>query len=107
MQTIFLEFKHENGALAANGSDTTFYIDGRWSWSTTVNKIHERVEQLRELRGSKYKNQLFVGFTYSQQPFYNGSGGAIHSMSDPNPPKWVKLGPDWLNEHPYLKYHRL
>ena len=90
MRTIFLEFRHENGALAANGTDTIFYIDGRWTWATTVYKIHERVAELRAIRGSRYKNQLFVGYTHSQEPFYYGKGGAVHTMPDPNPPEWAK-----------------
>lgn len=90
-QTIYLEFKHQNGALAANGTDTTFYIDGRWSWATTARKIHERVAELRKGPfGSRYSQQLFVGFTYSQHPYYNGKGGAIHSMHDHNPPAWAE-----------------
>lgn len=91
MQTIFLEFQHENGALAANGSDTIFFIDGRWSWETTVFNIEERVSALRggPFEG-RYKKQKFVGFTYSQQPFHTGKGGAIHTMRDPKPPEWVK-----------------
>lgn len=90
MQTIYLEFRHQNGAIAANGTDTTFYIDGRWSWTTTVLRIHERVSALRSGPfGSRYSNQEFVGFTYSQQPFYNGKGGAIRTMMDPSPPAWA------------------
>jgi hypothetical protein len=90
VQTVWLEFKHENGAIAANGSDTTFYIDGRWKWETTRDKIEERLAKLRSgPRGFAYSKQLFVGITYSQAPFYNGKGGAIHSMSDPNPPAWA------------------
>jgi hypothetical protein len=90
MQTIFLEFQHENGALAANGSDTIFFIDGRWSWRTTAEKIHQRVSSLREgPSASRYSNQLFVGFTYSQHPFHSGKGGAIRSMADWNPPAWA------------------
>lgn len=90
MQTIFLEFKHENGALAANGTDIIFYIDGRWSWSTTVEKIQERVAALRSgVRGSALSKQLFVGFTYSQHPFHPDKGGAIHTMIDRNPPEWA------------------
>lgn len=87
MQTIFLEFQHEAGNIAANGTDVTFHIDGRWSWSTTRYKIEERVAELRDA-SSKYRKQKFVGFTYSQQPFHSGSGGAIHTMTDPNPPEW-------------------
>lgn len=89
MQTIFLEFKHENGALAANGTDVIFYIDGRWKWSTTAEKIYERVSALRSgPRGSAYEKQEFVGFTYSQEPFHSGKGGAIHTMPDRKPPTW-------------------
>lgn len=91
MQIIYLEFQHENGAIAANGTDVTFHIDGRWSWSTTREKIEERVSALRSGPfGSKYSKQKFVGFTYSQLPFSNRSGGAIHTMTDPNPPEWSK-----------------
>ena len=85
MQTIFLEFKHEPGNLAANGTDVTFFIDGRWSWATTEDRIHQRVDELRTKhpRGSAYAKQLFVGFTYS-----GGREGAIHGMVDHNPPAW-------------------
>jgi hypothetical protein len=90
MQTVWLEFQHENGAIAANGTDTTFYIDGRWKWETTREKIEERVSALREgPRGSAYRKQKFVGITHSQMPFYNGKGGAIQTMRDPNPPEWA------------------
>ena len=84
-QTIFLEFKHEPGNLAANGTDVTFYIDGRWSWSTTEQKIHERVDELRTKnpRCTAYAKQLFVGFTYA-----GGREGAIRGMVDHNPPQW-------------------
>jgi hypothetical protein len=89
VQTIFLEFKHENGAIAANGTDVIFYIDGRWKWSTTEQKIYERVSALRSGPfGVKYSKQEFVGFTYSQQPYSNRSGGAIRSMKDRVPPTW-------------------
>lgn len=88
MQTVWLEFRHENGAIAANGTDVTFYIDGRWSWATVVEKIHDRIAELRETY-PKYQKQEFVGITYSQLPFYNGSGGAIHTMRDPKPPAWA------------------
>lgn len=90
MQTIFLEFQHENGAIAANGTDTIFYIDGRWSWPTTSQRIHDRVEELRKGPfGSRYSKQKFVGFTYSQHPFHSGKGGAIRTMTDTNPPAWA------------------
>lgn len=91
MQTIFLEFKHSNGALAANGTDVTFHIDGRWSWSTTKLKIEERLIELRAKhpQAAKYANQLYVGYTHSQEPFHNGWGGAIKFMRDPNPPEWA------------------
>ena len=81
MQTIFLEFQHENGALAANGTDVTFYIDGRWRRDTTEKKIRARVSALRQVPGSKYGKQLFVGYTKS------GSDTLV-PMRDTNPPVW-------------------
>jgi hypothetical protein len=94
MQTVWLEFKREGASqLAALGTDTTFYIDGRWSWATTLDKIHERIAELRShlpADRNKYNDLLFVGITYSQYPFYNGKGGAVHTMQDPNPPEWAR-----------------
>ncbi len=84
-RTVFLEFKHEPGNLAANGSDITFFIDGRWSWQTTVDRIHDRVAEIRRSspRASAFSGQLFVGFTYA-----GGRGGAIKSMVDHDAPRW-------------------
>lgn len=82
-KTIYLEFKHRPGNLAANGSDIVTFLDGRWKWDTAEQHIRERVEYLRQLRGSKYTEQLFVGFTYA-----GGREGAIRSMTDHNPPAW-------------------
>ena len=63
MQTIFLEFKGESGNLRAFGTDVIFHLDGRWSASTRVMKIQDRVAQLRKDWPGKYDNVLFVGFT--------------------------------------------
>ena len=91
MQTIFLEFQHQTGNFAANGTDVIFGIDGRWSWATTKRKIEERVSALRSGPfGARYSKQLFVGFTYSQHPFHSGKGGAVRTMQDPTPPDWKK-----------------
>lgn len=88
MQTIWLEFKHENGAVAANGTEITFYIDGRWNMQTTHRKIREQVNLLRQTRGSRYSNQLFIG--YSKPRVYNGNGSEkIYYMKDPEPPAWA------------------
>ena len=86
MQTIFLEFRHENGALAANGTDVTFFIDGRWSSHTKFEKIYERVAQLRSSAavGRKYRNQLFVGYSVSQS-------NATCAMTDRNKPEWAAI----------------
>lgn len=101
MQTIFLEFQHSNGALAANGTDVTFYIDGRWRRDTTEKKIRARVSALRQgPRGSALSNQLFVGYTKS------GSDKLI-PMQDTNPPLWKhkvgnlphKVKNPWNNEN--------
>lgn len=89
MQTIWLEFKHKTGNLAANGTDVTFYIDGRWSWNTTREMIYSRVEELRDIY-PKYKDQLFVGYTVQ-----GGREGAIHSMPDrDDPPEWARKQAD-------------
>lgn len=91
MQTVWLEFKrHGADQLAALGTDTTFFIDGRWSAQTTKDKINERIFELRKMWPQKYGNLLFVGITHSQMPFYNGKGGAVQTMQDPNPPEWAR-----------------
>lgn len=88
--TIFLEFKHEPGNLSANGTDVTFFIDGRWSAETTRHRILDRVQELRMgPRGSAYAKQLFVGYTHS-----GGRQGAIRAMADPEPPAWFCELPD-------------
>lgn len=87
MQTIALEFRHENGALAANGTDVITFLDGRWNNASKVDHIWEKIAQLRALR-SKYDGMHFVGYTrlgvhdYREGPHVN--------MSDPNPPAWIE-----------------
>lgn len=86
---VWLEFMHENGAVAANGSDITFFIDGRWNHTTLMDKVYERVSALREGPfGSRYSNQLFIGWTYA-----GGHDAAIYSKRDLNPPAW--FDGDW------------
>lgn len=87
MQTIALEFKHENGALAANGSDVVTFLDGRWNNASKVNHIWQKIEELRKLR-SKYNNQHFVGYTR-----LGANSDRLVTMSDPNPPAWVPSVP--------------
>lgn len=83
-QTVFLEFKHQPGNLAANGTDVVFHLDGRWSAETTRNRILNKVAELRAgYRGSAYRKQLFVGYTYA-----GGRSAAIRGMADPFPPIW-------------------
>ena len=89
--TIALEFRHEPGNLAANGSDVVTFLDGRWNNASRVDHIHRKVAELRELRGSKYKNQHFVGFTRLGVN-YSGREPQVE-MSDPNPPAWVPSAP--------------
>ena len=86
MQTIALEFRHENGALAANGTDVITFLDGRWNNASKVDHIWEKIAELRKLR-SKYNDQHFVGFT----PLGAGYQGPMPKvrMSDPEPPHWV------------------
>lgn len=91
MQTIALEFRHENGALAANGSDVVTFLDGRWNRNSQTDHIWAKIAELRELRGSKYKNQHFVGYT-TLGVNYSGREPQVH-MSDPNPPAWVESVP--------------
>ena len=85
-QAIALEFRHENGALAANGTDVVMYLDGRWNNASKVNHIWREIERLRKLR-SKYNNQHFVGYTRLGVD-YRGPEPQVR-MSDPNPPAWV------------------
>lgn len=85
-QAIALEFRHESGALAANGTDVITYLDGRWNNASKVNHIWREIERLRKLRG-KYNDQHFVGYTRLGVN-YSGPEPQVH-MSDPNPPAWV------------------
>ena len=89
-QAIALEFRHENGALAANGTDVITYLDGRWNNASKVNHIWQKIEELRAVRG-KYNNQHFVGYTRLGVN-YSGPEPQVH-MSDPNPPHWVPRDP--------------
>jgi hypothetical protein len=91
MRTIFLEFQHANGALAANGTDVIFYLDGRWGTKRQQQEIYKRVEELRRIR-SKYTRQLFVGYTFAPD-FHDSS---IIKMSDPNAPTHT---PEGLTSH--------
>jgi len=85
VKTIWLEFQHENGAVAANGTDVTYYIDGRWSFTTTTENIYQRVAELRESHPSRdrFRKQLFLGYTES------GTAYQLKKMADQNPPEWV------------------
>lgn len=89
MGWIALEFQHENGALAANGTDVLMLLDGRWSNATRVSAIWRRVEELRSgPRGSAYQKQLFVGFTRMGESY--GGRPVQVNMSDPGPlPHWA------------------
>lgn len=93
MQTIFLEFAHKPSnpntlaTPAATGSDSIFYIDGRWSYSTRVSKINERVAELRNQR-PHMTEMFFLGYTISGSHHYGG-GHATVNMTDPNPPEWA------------------
>lgn len=88
MKTIFLEFKHEGSdGLAANGSDMTMHLDGRWGQTRIANEVWDRVYELRNRnpKSESYKKQLFVGYTISQYP------GQLHvRMYDRTPPAWAK-----------------
>lgn len=89
MQTIALEFRHENGALAANGTDVITFLDGRWNNASRVNHIWWKIEQLRSGPfGRRYQNQEFVGFTRLGEN-YQGAMPQV-TMSDPEPPAWVE-----------------
>lgn len=63
-----------------------FSLDGRWSQQTAVNKIHDRVLELRNVRGSKYTKQLFVGYTIMQSGYFDPP---LVPMSDCAPPEWA------------------
>ncbi len=63
MQSIALEFARESGSLAAFGTDTITYLDGRWSPATQRAHIYARVAELRKLRGSAYTSVRFVGYS--------------------------------------------
>jgi hypothetical protein len=86
VKTIFLEFRHENGALAANGTDVTMHLDGRWGFQHQLDAIADRVHWLRTAHpfASRYQKQLFVGYTISGRP------GELHvGMADNDPPEWA------------------
>lgn len=92
MKTIFLEFRHENGAIAANGTDTTFGIDGRWKPSTAHERIHDRVAELRRGPfGPKYRGQKFIGFTHAG---INAGTEHVFEMEDRDPPPWAQRATD-------------
>lgn len=86
MPTIYLEFQHEaqhaSGSLAANGSDIVMFVDGRFGPYRRDANIYEQVERLRSLPGSRYRNQLFVGYSKPRNH-------RLHPMTDPNPPAWA------------------
>lgn len=81
MATIYLEFRHQAGNLAANGSDIVTWIDGRWSESRKAEEIYAKVEELRKFRGG-YNKQKFVGYSFPRST-------SIHGMEDRNPPEWA------------------
>lgn len=89
-QAIALEFRHQAGNLAANGTDVIMYLDGRWNNTSRVDAIWNKLAELRKLRG-KYNNQHFVGFTRLGVN-YSGREPQVE-MSDPNPPEWVESVP--------------
>lgn len=92
-QTIALEFRHENGALAANGSDVVTFLDGRWNHNSKLDHIWNKVAELRAGPfGSRYQKQHFVGYTRLGEN-YRGNGPQIQ-LSDPNPPTWVESVPE-------------
>lgn len=86
---IFLEFRHANGAIAANGTDVTTTLDGRWNAASRAAEIYRKLEELRSGPfAAKYRGQHFVGFTYAGRSDYR-SDRPDATMSDPNPPSWV------------------
>ena len=90
-RTIALEFRHQNGALAANGSDVVTFLDGRWNRNSQTDHIWRKIAELRKLR-SKYNDQHFVGYTILGTGDYARKTPHV-SMSDPNPPEWVPSVP--------------
>ena len=93
MQAISLEFRHESGALAANGSDVVMFLDGRWNNVSCVNAIWGKIATLRSSQ-SKYNKQHFVGYTRLGVD-YRGDMPQI-KMSDPECPSWVPRLPGSL-----------
>ena len=89
--TIALEFRHEPGNLAANGSDVVTFLDGRWGAARRTDHIYAKLAELRELSGSNYVRQHFVGYT-TIGVNYAGKEPQVR-MSDPNPPHWVPRDP--------------
>jgi hypothetical protein len=85
MQTIWLEFRHENGALAANGSDVTTFLDGRWNFDSCLDAVHKKLADLRKER-SKYNKQLFVGYKIAG---LDNRKDIDVLLPDPNPPEWA------------------
>jgi len=88
VETIALEFRHEPGNLAANGTDTVTFLDGRWGPSRRAEHVYRKVAELRELRGSKYRGQLFVGYTVLGRSDYSRPQPHVE-MPDLDPPRWA------------------
>ena len=61
-QTIFLEFQWEgNIDLAAIGTESIFYRDGRWSELTFREKCRDRAAEIIERKGTT--SLRFVGYS--------------------------------------------
>ena len=89
MPMIALEFRHQPGNLAANGTDVLMYLDGRWGTARRREAIYAKVAALREgPRRNAYRNQHFVGFTVMGTGDYSRPEPHV-KMSDREPPAWV------------------
>lgn len=90
MQSIALEFRREGSTmLAAIGTDSVTYLDGRWGAARRAEHIHRKVEELRQLRPA-LRNAHFVGFSILGEGRSHDNTNPHVRMWDENPPAWVK-----------------
>lgn len=86
-QTISLEFLHEHSdGLAAMGSDSVTFLDGRWNGLSRTFHIHDKLSELRSQR-PHIADMLFVGYSR-----LGANDQTLHRMADPNPPAWATDG---------------
>jgi hypothetical protein len=86
---ITLEFKRPSGDLAATGSDTMIYLDGRWGEFRKRIEIYAHVAYLRHRYPEKFRDLHFVGYTILGRSDY--STPCPHAtMHDREAPAWTR-----------------